>query len=38
VCGGYRGLFPVGDVRETRDVQHYLGLNVEWWFNSSSYP
>ncbi len=35
---GFRSLYPTEDVRSQRDVQHYLGLNVEWWFNSSSYP
>ncbi len=35
---GYRAQFPADDFRAQRDVQHYLGLNVEWWFNSSSYP
>ncbi|HSQ66801.1 MAG TPA: carbohydrate porin, partial [Polyangiaceae bacterium] len=35
---GYRSLYPIEDFRAQRDVQHYLGLNVEWWFNSSSYP
>jgi LamB porin len=35
---GYQSLFPAIDVRSSRDVQQYLGLNVEWWFNSSSYP
>ncbi len=35
---GFRSLYPAEDVRSQRDVQHYLGLNVEWWFNSSSYP
>ncbi len=31
-------LYPVGDPRATRSVEHYLGLQAEWWFNSSSYP
>jgi maltoporin len=35
---GARSLYPVADVFAQRDVEHYLGLNVEWWFNSSSYP
>ncbi|HEY1957538.1 MAG TPA: carbohydrate porin [Polyangiaceae bacterium] len=35
---GFKALYPVEDFRAQRDVEHYLGLNVEWWFNSSSYP
>jgi hypothetical protein len=35
---GFRSLYPADDYRSQRDVQQYLGLNVEWWFNSSSYP
>ena len=35
---GFRSLYPAEDFRSQRDVEHYLGLNVEWWFNSSSYP
>lgn len=35
---GFRSLYPAEDFRAQRDVEHYLGLNVEWWFNSSSYP
>jgi hypothetical protein len=35
---GYKSLYPIEDPRATREVQQYLGLNVEWWFNSSSYP
>ena len=35
---GFKSLYPVEDFRAQRDVEHYLGLNVEWWFNSSSYP
>jgi hypothetical protein len=35
---GYRSLYPPEDYRSQRAVQQYLGLNVEWWFNSSSYP
>ncbi|HEY3800969.1 MAG TPA: carbohydrate porin [Kofleriaceae bacterium] len=26
-----------GDVRQTRPWEHYLGVQAEWWFNSSSY-
>ncbi len=35
---GFRSLYPAEDFRSQRDVEHYLGINVEWWFNSSSYP
>jgi maltoporin len=35
---GARALYPAVDVYAQRDVEHYLGINVEWWFNSSSYP
>ena len=35
---GFKSLYPAEDFRAQRDVEHYLGLNVEWWFNSSSYP
>lgn len=35
---GFRSLYAAEDFRAQRDVEHYLGLNVEWWFNSSSYP
>jgi maltoporin len=31
-------LYPAQDVFSQRSVEHYLGLGVEWWFNSSSYP
>lgn len=27
--------YPDEDPRAGRDVQHFLGLGVEWWFNSS---
>jgi maltoporin len=33
-----RALYPAGDVFNQRHIEHYVGLNVEWWFNSSSYP
>ena len=26
-----------GDVMHTRPWEHYLGVQAEWWFNSSSY-
>ena len=28
-------LFEPQDVRAGRSIVHYLGLGVEWWFNSS---
>lgn len=30
-----RQSFAPEDIRRSRSVQHFLGLNVEWWFNSS---
>ncbi len=33
-----RELYPAQDVFSQRNVEHYVGLGVEWWFNSSSYP
>jgi hypothetical protein len=33
-----RELYPPGDVFSQRSIEHYIGLGVEWWFNSSSYP
>ncbi len=33
-----RELYPPDDVFSQRKVEHYVGLGVEWWFNSSSYP
>jgi LamB porin len=35
---GARDLYPSQDVFSQRSIEHYLGLGVEWWFNSSSYP
>jgi len=35
---GARALYPAQDVFSQRSVEHYMGLGVEWWFNSSSYP
>lgn len=32
-----RRLYPVEDTRSQRNVEHFLGLGVEWWFNSTSY-
>jgi maltoporin len=33
-----RALYPADDVFAQRKVEHFIGLGVEWWFNSSSYP
>jgi maltoporin len=33
-----RDLYPADDVFSQRAIEHYLGLQAEWWFNSSSYP
>jgi hypothetical protein len=33
-----RDLYPAEDVFSQRAIEHYLGLQAEWWFNSSSYP
>jgi maltoporin len=33
-----RDLYPAADVFSQRTIEHYLGLQAEWWFNSSSYP
>jgi maltoporin len=35
---GARDLYPAQDVFAQRTVEHFLGLQAEWWFNSSSYP
>jgi maltoporin len=35
---GARTLYATEDVFSQRDVEHYLGISAEWWFNSSSYP
>ncbi len=35
---GARALYASQDVFAQRSVEHYFGLGVEWWFNSSSYP
>lgn len=35
---GARELYPALDVFSQRSVEHYIGMGVEWWFNSSSYP
>jgi maltoporin len=35
---GARALYPQSDVFAQRRLEHYAGVTVEWWFNSSSYP
>lgn len=35
---GARALYAPEDVFAQRSVEHFAGLGVEWWFNSSSYP
>ncbi len=35
---GARGFYPAEDVASQRGVSHYLGLSVEWWFNSTTHP
>ncbi len=35
---GAQELYAAQDVFAQRSVEHFLGLNVEWWFNSSSQP
>ncbi len=32
---GAKDVFPLKDVRRSKSWQHYLGVQVEWWFNSS---
>jgi hypothetical protein len=32
---GARDLYPLDDARRDRAWVHYLGLQAEWWFNSS---
>lgn len=36
--GDARALYPRFDERRDKAWQHYLGVQVEWWLNSSSYP
>jgi len=33
-----RALYPQFDERRGREWQHFVGVQVEWWLNSSSYP
>ncbi len=35
---GTKALFAAEDVFAQRGVEHFAGVGVEWWFNSSSYP
>lgn len=35
---GARSFYPDGDAFSRRTAEHYLGLSVEWWFNSTTYP
>jgi maltoporin len=30
-----RGLYALGDPGATQQTEHFLGIGVEWWFNSS---
>ena len=32
-----RRLYPSLDLRSSQNVEHFLGIGVEWWFSSSSY-
>ncbi len=32
-----RALYPALDPRSANNVEHFLGIGVEWWFASSSY-
>jgi hypothetical protein len=32
-----RALYPVDDVFNLREVDHYVGIGAEWWFSSTSY-
>ena len=34
---GARALYPALDPRSANNVEHFLGIGVEWWFSSSSY-
>lgn len=35
---GARSFYAKDDVFSQRGVEHYVGVSVEWWFNSSTYP
>jgi maltoporin len=32
-----RRTYPEGDTRRARELEHFLGFGVEWWFNSSTH-
>ena len=32
-----RALYAIDDPRRSKDVVHFIGLAVEWWYSSSSY-
>lgn len=34
---GARALYNDADLRSRQDVEHFLGVSVEWWFSSTSY-
>ncbi len=34
---GARALYPVDDVFNVREIDHFIGLGAEWWFSSTSY-
>lgn len=34
---GAKAFYPQDDVFGLRDVEHFIGVGAEWWFNSSSY-
>lgn len=35
---GARSFYAADDPFSQRGVEHYVGVSVEWWFNSSTYP
>lgn len=35
---GARTFYGVDDPFSRRDVEHYVGVSVEWWFNATTYP
>jgi maltoporin len=35
---GAQSFYAPADPFSQRGVEHYLGVSVEWWFNSSTYP
>jgi maltoporin len=34
---GARRLYNDADPRSQASIEHFLGVNVEWWFDSTSY-